>query len=552
MKRASILAAVILFCLSCNNSLMTALNEKVALSEKDAPVPGGGGVLTVGTPRATVIPLSWQKATDAISAQPELQYMVVWSLLPNVDTAANAVANGTVAVDWMANIGSCDVTGLPILSTCYLNVLVKDRAGNIAGYTNASGLTTDDTTNPVAGNSGILQTNVATMDVFRISWTIGTDDLTPQSALTYQAFYSKTNNLNGTADQVIANGAPFPETLTPVPNIAAIDGTGLDDSVLYYVNVVVRDEKGNKTAYATASDTTMKHPRIYVTDAAAGAPAIMRADTDGSSLISIVPTGLVTPSAIAVDPVDRKVYWIDIGAGNKTLKRANFDGSSVETLINSGINVSYGIAIDWSSSGRKLYWTDFLNSTVSISDLPPPTQNGVDYIVLTNASDGIDQPMGIDVDQSTGEFYWVEKGTSPKIRKAPRTSPSGNITSVVYSGYTPPPSSALFYPADIAVDYVNHAIYWTDIGDTGDQVPPALLRCKAYAAGTTIQDLITTGLTIPCGASLEFRAGGAITVYWADRGNARIYKAPSFSSTAAIDYVMTPTSIGAPVGFAHY
>ena len=83
MRIPLLLAAGLAILVSCNNNLATAIGDKIALSEEVPPVPGQNGVLTVGTERATVLPLSWQRAADNVSGSADLEYRVVRS--PNID-----------------------------------------------------------------------------------------------------------------------------------------------------------------------------------------------------------------------------------------------------------------------------------------------------------------------------------------------------------------------------------------------------------------------------------------------------------------------------------
>jgi hypothetical protein len=105
-----------------------------ASGKVEAPVPGGGGVLTFGGVTSSSIRVSWQKATDSMSAQTALTYKVVRSLSNNVQTVGDAEANGTVVQDWTADIATANATGLSAETTYYFNVLVRDEAGQKAVY----------------------------------------------------------------------------------------------------------------------------------------------------------------------------------------------------------------------------------------------------------------------------------------------------------------------------------------------------------------------------------------------------------------------------------
>ena len=111
----------------------------------EAPVPGGAGVLTFSDATSSSIRVSWQKATDNVSAQAALQYKVVRSLSDNVQTVGGAEGNGTVVQDWTADIATVNATGLSAGTTYWFNVLARDTAGNISAYTSGSKMTLDGT-----------------------------------------------------------------------------------------------------------------------------------------------------------------------------------------------------------------------------------------------------------------------------------------------------------------------------------------------------------------------------------------------------------------------
>jgi hypothetical protein len=115
--------------------------SSTASGEVQAPIPGGGGALTFGATTSSSISVSWQKATDNVSAQGALAYKVVYSLSNNVQTAGDAQANGTVVQDWTLDVAAANATGLSAATLYYFNVLVKDGAGNISAYASSSAMT---------------------------------------------------------------------------------------------------------------------------------------------------------------------------------------------------------------------------------------------------------------------------------------------------------------------------------------------------------------------------------------------------------------------------
>lgn len=112
--------------------------------------------------------------------------------------------------------------------------------------------TISDAVPPVPGNSGIL-TGSPGMNAVNLSWTAATDNITLAANLQYLVYYSLTNNL-GSVAACETNGTPFG---TYTANLTSTTITGLSASTVYYCNVVVKDEAGNKAAYAQNGFSTM-------------------------------------------------------------------------------------------------------------------------------------------------------------------------------------------------------------------------------------------------------------------------------------------------------
>ena len=102
----------------------------------DAVAPSvGTGIITPSSVTTSQVILSWDKATDTISSQANLQYLAYYSINPSLDSLLEIETNG-IAVDiYAANIATKTVTGLSSVVTYYFNVIVKDEIGNKAAYT---------------------------------------------------------------------------------------------------------------------------------------------------------------------------------------------------------------------------------------------------------------------------------------------------------------------------------------------------------------------------------------------------------------------------------
>ncbi len=137
------------------------------------PVAGGAGAISPTNISWDSLKLSWTAASDTDTLQEYLQYKIVRSENNNITTVADVNTNGTLVMDWTADLTGMAVTGLTGPKNYYLNVIVKDAAGNETVYSSVSITTAappeDDTPVPevtvyVDGekqNAGTLTTTTA-------------------------------------------------------------------------------------------------------------------------------------------------------------------------------------------------------------------------------------------------------------------------------------------------------------------------------------------------------------------------------------------------------
>ncbi len=123
----------------------------------------------------------------------------------------------------------------------------------LAASCNPQGSGENDGTAPVAGASGEITTTGVTKTGLTLNWTAATDDTSAQEDLQYLAYYSESDNID-TVAEMEANGTAVGNYET---GITAKDVSRLSDGTDYYFNVIAMDEAGNKTAYATVSETTL-------------------------------------------------------------------------------------------------------------------------------------------------------------------------------------------------------------------------------------------------------------------------------------------------------
>lgn len=122
-----LISAVLLFALF---NLAACAKTFDDASTTTAPVVGT--TITFSNKTSTSFTVTWGAATDDTTAAAALQYKMVYSASNNITTVAEALANGTVKLDWTANILTTNMTGLTAVTPYYVAVLVKDGDGNMA------------------------------------------------------------------------------------------------------------------------------------------------------------------------------------------------------------------------------------------------------------------------------------------------------------------------------------------------------------------------------------------------------------------------------------
>jgi len=240
-----------------NKTLYTSLST---MTDADliAPTVGGSGAITASNASITSVQLNWTAATDNYSTGSNITYAVYYSTSNNISTVANAVANGTKALDYTASTTSYTVTSLIPNTTYYFNVLVKDQYNNISAYTAVSKATLADTTPPVVGTLSMTSTTITSIAV---AWTAATDNYSTAANIQYALYYSASNNIDTVAN-IEANGTLI-RAYQNTPLSCSL--TGLIPNTTYYFNVIAKDQYGNKSAYgaltqATQADTTAPVP----------------------------------------------------------------------------------------------------------------------------------------------------------------------------------------------------------------------------------------------------------------------------------------------------
>ena len=109
-------------------------------SDTTPPAPGGSGAILMSGVSSSSLTLAWNLATDDLTPQASLQYEVLQSSSENMNSVAEAEANGTVLFGFTANISSVVVARAANEPQYYYTVVVRDDGGNKAVYSTAGSL----------------------------------------------------------------------------------------------------------------------------------------------------------------------------------------------------------------------------------------------------------------------------------------------------------------------------------------------------------------------------------------------------------------------------
>ncbi len=144
---AILVGALLALTLSCSddNFDSTMALERLPVETvliKHAPVPGNGGIITIVNVAGTGVTLLWERATDDVTPQVEIEYRLVWSEDNNISTAREAVLNGIIAMDWTPGVYQATVAGLMPNTTSFFNVIARDGDGMANAYNTVSATTT--------------------------------------------------------------------------------------------------------------------------------------------------------------------------------------------------------------------------------------------------------------------------------------------------------------------------------------------------------------------------------------------------------------------------
>jgi hypothetical protein len=215
------------------------------------------------------------------------------------------------------------------------------------------------------------------------------------------------------------------------------------------------------------------------------------------------------PDGIAVDVERGHVYWTGMGVpanDDGFIRRSNLDGSNVVTIVPAGGTYTpKQLKLD--AEHGKLYWSDREGMRVQRSNLDG---SALETLVTTGTGaddrrDNANWCVGIALDVAAGFFYWSQKGPDNggvgSIRRAHLTLPEGEDSTnrsdieILFSG--------LPEPIDLDLDLGSRRVYWTDRGDDTINRAPIEIPTGATAANRTDREILVRGVREAIGVTLD-------------------------------------------------
>lgn len=175
-----------------------------------------------------------------------------------------------------------------------------------------------------------------------------------------------------------------------------------------------------KLDFPSDVDIDAENKKIYWSDQSQN--QIGRANLDGTGQTVVIPSpclpnagfSCTAGGSLAIDPVQKKLYWTTAYCSDSScsspstqigdILRSNLDGSNIETVVKA---VGRPSSIEVDPTGKKIYWTDYVNDVVRRSNLDG-TQVDDLFVVGKN-----NNPNGLTLDLKSNYIYWDQDGDTP-------------------------------------------------------------------------------------------------------------------------------------------
>lgn len=266
-----------------NKSLYTG--GQIRTEDSVAPAAGGskGSEIRVKESSGTGFILEWDSASDKTTASHELEYLVVLSEndnLNNLSDPENLPVGAYPVKPWTPGITEESAEGLEPETVYYYTVFVRDAKGNTAVYQSGRQRTQDT----AAPETGLITLENRGVRDFYISWPMGRDKTTSPLNLMYKVVLSTDDNLSEDLFETLTEGRILVQDWTQ--NLTETEVFFLEPETLYYYNVMIKDEAGNRALYTQGSVVTEPVRVDNQSPEASDRVLVLTAQSEGSVTLS--------------------------------------------------------------------------------------------------------------------------------------------------------------------------------------------------------------------------------------------------------------------------
>ena len=306
---------------------------------------------------------------------------------------------------------------------------------------------------------------------------------------------------------------------------------------------------GSDLASAGASGATSSAVRrIFYLDVQGSVLAFDEDDSTPRTLVSSAGKG---PDGIAVDVAGGHLFWTTMGVpadNDGSLRRSELDGSKITTIVATGMTYTpKQLKLDL--AGQKLYWADREGMRIQRAAMDG---SGLETLVTVATGDAARKDagnwcVGLALDLTHGFVYWTQKGPDNgkvgSIRRAHLQMPDGETAAtrtdveVLIDG--------LPEPVDLDLDATGGDLYmyWSDRGDDTINRAPIEIPSGMTAATRDDREILVRGVREAIGVALDLERGH---VYYTSGASGRVGRA-NLDGSGARDLV---TGSGALTGIA--
>jgi len=213
----------------------------IVMVSTDVTPPVFSGISSIDSITTTSMTLSWSAATDNVTPQGNIQYLIYMSTTFGGENFAMPSFTTTPGAT------SFSVTGLSPVTTYYFVVRAMDEAGNIDTNTvekSAKTLAPPDVTPPTF--AGLVSATAVSPIQINLQWNPASDDQTPAAGIVYLVYMATTSGGENLSTP----------TYTTFAGDTSFSVLGLSPGTTYYFIVRAKDAAGNMDSNTVEKSAT--------------------------------------------------------------------------------------------------------------------------------------------------------------------------------------------------------------------------------------------------------------------------------------------------------